>query len=157
MKVDIKTEGFADLERELQRIGTATAQKASLRRALRKAAVPMAAAAFDMAPDDPSTTSKDLRASIGIGTKLTPRQARMHRKMFKNDRAAVEMFVGAGNVPQAHLQEFGTSHHPAQPFMRPAFDQEAMPTLDRLKAEIRADIQKVLARQARRAARAAGG
>ena len=39
-----------------------------------------------------------LKISIGTGTKLTRRQAQQHRKMFKDDRASVEMFVGAGGL-----------------------------------------------------------
>ena len=75
--------------------------------------------------------------------------------MFRDDRAAVEVFAGAGALPQAHLQEFGTRHHPAQPFMRPAFDAEGRKTLDRLATEMWADIERTAARQARRAARLA--
>ena len=65
------------------------------------------------------------------------------------------MFVGAGPLPSAWTQEFGTRHHSAQPFMRPAFDQDHLSLLDRLKVELWADIQKAIARAERRAARLA--
>jgi HK97 gp10 family phage protein len=151
MKTIVRLEGFADLERELQRLGKVTTQKASLRRALRKAAQPVADMAQSLAPRDTDT----LQVSVGIGTKLTKRQARLHRKMHANDRAAVEMFVGAGGLARATQMEFGNFKDAPQPFMRPAWDAEGMATLDRLKTELWADIQREIARQERRAARRA--
>ena len=148
----VKLEGFAELERELERLGKAATQKASLRRALRKAAGPLADKAQAMAPVGATGT---LAPSVSVGTRLSQRQGRMHRRMFRNDRAAVEMFVGAGPLSSAHTQEFGTVHHAPQPFLRPAFDQDKMAMLDRLKAEIWADIQRTIARAERRAARLA--
>jgi hypothetical protein len=44
---------------------------------------------------------------------------------------------------------------PAQPFARPAWDADGKKMLDRLKAELWADIQKTVARAERRAARLA--
>jgi HK97 gp10 family phage protein len=149
MKASVKLEGFAELEAELERLGKATTQKASLRRAARKALEPVAAAAERMAP----RLTGALQLSIGVGTRLTKRQAKLHRKIVRDDRAAVEVFVGAGGLAQATQMEFGNFKDGPQPFMRPAWDAEAMPTLDRLKAEIWADIQKTLARQARKAGR----
>jgi HK97 gp10 family phage protein len=152
MSITVRTEGFAELERELERIGRTTAQKASLRRALRKAAEPLAAIAQGMAPVGGTGA---LSTSVGIGTRLSNRQQRQHRRMFRDDRAAVEVFVGAGPLASAHTQEFGTINHAPQPFMRPAWDQDKMALLERLKAEIRADIERTVARAERRAARLA--
>ena len=152
MSATVKLEGFRELERELARLGTHTARRASARRSLRKAAEPMVGVAQGMAPRGDTQT---LAPSISIGTKLSKRQAGMHRKMFRDDRAAVEMFVGAGPLSSAHTQEFGTIHHAPQAFMRPAWDQEQGPMLERLKAELWADIQKSVARAERRAARLA--
>ena len=148
----VKLEGFRELERVLERLGKATTQKASLRRALRKAAEPLAAKAQAMAPV--GDTGR-LAPSVSVSTRLSQRQGRMHRRMFRNDRAAVEMFVGAGPLSSAHTQEFGTVHHAPQPFLRPAWDSDKGAMLDRLKAEIWADIQKAVARAERRAARLA--
>lgn len=152
MTATIRLEGFRELDAELAKLERPTARKASARRALKKAAQPMAAAAEAMAPRGDTLT---LAPSISVGTKLSKRQASAHRKMFRDDRAAVEMFVGAGPLPSAHTQEFGTINHAPQAFMRPAFDQEVMPTLDRLKAELWADITKSIARANRRASRGA--
>ena len=148
----VKLEGFKEIEAELAKLGNPNQRKASARRALRKSAQPMADLAQSMAPRGDTGT---LAPSISVGTKLSKRQRGLHRRMFRNDRAAVEMFVGAGPLSSAHTQEFGTINHGPQPFMRPAFDQEAKPMLERLKAELWDDIQKAVARAERRAARLA--
>ena len=148
----VRLEGFRELEAELAKLATPAARKASARRSLRKAAEPMAALAQSNAPRGETNT---LAPSVTIGTKLSKRQRGLHRRMFRDDKMAVEMFVGAGPLSSAHAQEFGTRFHAPQAFMRPAFDAEAMPTLDRLKAELWADIQKAVARAERRAARLA--
>lgn len=152
MSTSIKLEGFKELDDALQALGKATTQKASLRRALRKAAEPMAEIASSNAPRGGTGT---LATSVSVSTKLSPRQAKLHRKMFRNDKAAVEMFVGAGPLPSAHTQEFGTIHNGPQPFMRPAWDQDQKVMLERLKTEIASDIEKTVARANRKAARQA--
>lgn len=156
MSVTVKLSGFKELEQQLDRLSK-SAGKAVLRRALIKSAHPMAELAFNMAPDDPETNGNDLRASIGVGTKLSTRQAKLHRKMFRNDKAAVEVFVGAGNLPHAHLQEFGTFKMGPQPFMRPAWDQDKHALLDRLSDELWAELSKAIRRADAKAARQAGG
>ena len=152
MSVTVKLEGFSDLAKELEALGKATTQKASLRRAMKKAAQPLADLAQGLAPVG---DTRRLAPSITVGTKLSKRQSKLHRKMFRNDRAAVEMFVGAGPLSSAHTQEFGTIHHAPQPFMRPAWDQDQGAMLERLKAEVATDIAKAVARAERRAARLA--
>ena len=152
MAVKMRLEGFAELERELDRLGRATTQKASLRRSLKKAAQPMAALAQGMAPRGETGM---LASSVTVSTKLSKRQRGLHRRMFRDDRAAVEMFVGAGPLASAHTQEFGARHHAAQPFMRPAWDQDREAMLGRLKAALWTDIQKAVARAEKRAARLA--
>jgi len=149
MTVTMRLEGFSNFEKELAKLEKLAKRKAVARRALKKAAQPMADLAANMAPSDDG----DLKASIGVSTKLSSRQAGMHRKMFRNDRAAVEMFVGAGPLPSAHLQEFGTVDHGPQPFMRPAWDQDHINLLARLGDEMAKEIDKALTRAARRAAR----
>lgn len=151
MSVRIQLEGFAELERALLQLGKTATQKASLRRAAIKSLRPLADVAQALAPRDTGT----LAISVGVGTKLTRRQAALHRRMFRSDKAAVEVFAGAGGLAQATQMEFGNFKDAPQPFLRPAWDAEALRTLDRLKVEIWADIQRTAARQARRAARQA--
>jgi len=150
MSVTMKLEGFAELDRELEKL-TKAAGKGALRRALRTSAEPLAEKMRGGAPTDDS----DLVDSIAVSTKLSPRQRGQHRKMVRDDKASVEMFVGAGPLPQAHLQEFGTIHHAPQPWARPAWDSDKTAMLDRLKTELWTEIQKAVGRAERKAARAA--
>lgn len=149
MKEVFSTSGFAELDAALAQIEKTATAKAVMRRSLKKAAQPMA----DMAQSGAPVLSGTLQESVAISTKLSKRQKSLHRKMFKNDKAAVEMFVGAGPLSSAHNQEFGNEHNAPQPFMRPAWDAEAKPTLERIGVEMWADIKKTAARAARKAAK----
>jgi HK97 gp10 family phage protein len=151
MSVTVRLEGFKELEAELEKLSKA-AGKGAIRRSLKKAAQPLADLAQSMAPRGDTHT---LAPSVTVGTRLSKRQAGMHRRMFRDDRASVEMFVGAGPIPSAHTQEFGTIYHPPQPFLRPAWDQDQRALLDRLSALMWQEIQKSVARAERRAARQA--
>jgi HK97 gp10 family phage protein len=153
MAVTVKIEGLRELDAALAELPKSTG-KAVLRRVLKARAEPIASAMRGMAPDDPATGGNDLRSSIGVGTKLSRRQAGLHRKMFRDDKASVEMFVGAGPVPHAHLQEFGTSRHGPQAFARPAWDSGKGAILDGIAEDLWSEISKSAARLARKAARA---
>ena len=168
--VTMKLEGFAELDLQLEKLSK-SAGKGVLRRSLKKAAEPMAEIARALAPDDPSSGGFDLRKSIKVGTRLSRSQKRAHRKMFRNDKASVEMFVGAGPLGQAIYTEFGTApfinggHYAgtqnpgirAQPYMRPAFESDKMAMLERLKSELWSELKKSIIRADRKAARAARG
>lgn len=151
MVTTVKIEGLAELDQQLANL-TKAAGKGVLRRSLKKAAKPMADRMSDLAPRG-TTATDQLAESITIGTRLSSRQARMHRKMFRDDRASVEMFVGPGPDPAAWNQEFGNVNHGAQPFARPAFDSEVKPTLDRLGRLLWEELDKSLLRAARKAAK----
>jgi HK97 gp10 family phage protein len=96
--------------------------RATLRRALVKAANPVAVVARSLAPDDPSTPAPDLKSSIDVATQLT----RRHRGAQQNE---VEVYVGptkqAGRavLNYAAIQEFGSYKQTARPFMRPAWER----------------------------------
>jgi HK97 gp10 family phage protein len=168
MGTSVKLSGFRELERELQKLSK-SAGKATLRRSLKKAAKPMAEAMRDRAPRG-DTASDDLAESIAISTKLSKRQASRHRRMFRNNRASVEMFVGPGPLPQAIYTEFGTaphinkgkyagSQHPGtapQPYVRPAWDGGHDALLKRLKEDLWVEIRKSINRAEARAAKARG-
>jgi hypothetical protein len=150
MVMKIRTEGFKELDDALGELSKA-AGKGVLRRALLSAAEPMAAVAKSYAPDDPNTGGFDLKSSIIAGTRLSRAQTKAHRKMFRDDRAAVEVFVGPGPLPQAVQQEFGNINHGPQPYLRPAFDQDAGALVDRLGVELADEVAKAVARARRRA------
>jgi HK97 gp10 family phage protein len=149
-----KIEGLRELEAALADLPQATGKNV-LRRVLLKRAQPMAEDMRARAPDDPETHGYDLRNSITASTRLSPRQAGIHRKMFRDERSSVEVFVGAGPVPHAHMQEYGTVNHGPQAFARPAWDVGQGRLLDGLKDDIWAEIKKSADRLARKTARLA--
>lgn len=153
MTENIRLTGFAELDAMFEELEKHATRKAVARRSLRKAAQPMADLANRLKPNDPATAGAEDAIQIAVSTVLSPRQRRAHRRLFRDDRAAVEMFVGAQPHPAAHNQEFGNVNHPPQPFMRPAWDQDHRALLDRLKPELWADIERTIARARRRAAR----
>lgn len=150
MKTTVSVDGLRELDAALSDLPKATGKNV-MRRALRKVAEPIAADMKSMAPVDEG----DLRDGIGVGTKLTRRQASQHRKMFRDDKASVEMFVGAGAHPQAHLREFGGDGNAPHPFARPAWDRHKGQAVDTIKAELWGEIDKAAKRLARKAARLA--
>ncbi|MCJ8139567.1 HK97-gp10 family putative phage morphogenesis protein [Falsirhodobacter halotolerans] len=149
MKLTVRTSGFRELDAALKQFKKSTA-KGVMRRALKAAAQPMADLGSSLAPRGDTET---LAPSVTAGAKLSKRQKAMHRKMFRSDKASVEMFVGAGPLSSAHNQEFGNINHGAQPFMRPAWDREAKPTLARLGDEMGKEIDKTAKRVPARAAK----
>jgi len=148
----VPVEGLRELDRALAELPNSTG-KAVLRRTLLKAGQPMADMMKSLAPDDPETGGRDLKSSISVGTKLSKRQAKIHRKMFKNDKASAEAFVGPGPDPAAWNQEFGNINHPAQSFARPAWDGQKGKALDIIKTEMWGEIDRAAKRLAKKAAR----
>ena len=150
--VTVKVEGFAEIEREMEKLSFSVG-RGVLRRSLKKAGQPMADLMKNLAPRGDTATDR-LAESITIGPKLSNRQAGQHRKMFLNDKSAAEMFVGPGPDPAAWKQEFGNVNHGAQSFARPAWDAEAQKTVNRLGPLLWDEMEKSVARAARKAARA---
>lgn len=153
MSVSVSMTGLRDLEKQIERLRPATG-KGALRSSLRSVAEPLAADMRQRAPADPNG-QQSLKTSIGVGTRLEKRQAGLHRKMFRDDKASVEIFVGpsyslGGGGRHGHLQEFGTRHHPAQPFARPAWDAARGSLLDRLSAAMWANVERSISRADRR-------
>lgn len=150
----VRIEGYAELNNALRELPKAT-QKNVLRRVLLQRAQPIADTARALAPDDPKTGGNDLHSSVAVSTKLSPRQAGIHKKMFRNDKASAEVFAGAGPLPQAHLMEFIGGAGGPQPFMRPAWDATKDAVLDGISDDLWKEIAAAAKRLANKAARAA--
>ena len=144
-KTTVKIEGLRELDRALGQLPKAVA-KSMGRQVLRDAAEPMARAARQLAPRD----EYHLYESIDVSTRLNRRQRAMHRETAAETFS--EMFVGTNN-PAGVQQEFGNERHAAQPFMRPAWDAEKMPTLERISNSLWLRIEQAAARVARKAAK----
>lgn len=148
-KTVVRIEGLKEISDALQELPKATGKNV-VRRILKDRAEPFAETARSLVPVDQG----HLRESITVSTRLTRRQRSQHRKAGPND---VEVFIGPNADPAAHLQEFGSSRHPAQPFMRPAWDQNKDAALDGIAQDLWAEIEKAVARRARKLAKAAKG
>lgn len=137
----VKIEGLKELERSLMALGKVTAKNVA-RRVLMKAGKPIAEDAAQNAPDD---TGKLIR-SVAATT----------RNPKRNKKASpIEVHVGPGRAPKAHLQEFGSRRHGPQPYLRPAWDSGKGPALDSIKGDLADEIAAGAKRQARKAARLA--
>ncbi|GLV21994.1 hypothetical protein TomMM35A_18470 [Sphingobium sp. TomMM35A] len=162
----IKVQGLRELDQALGQLRTKAIAKGTVERALLSAAAPMHQMAQDMAPGrtDPGeviTYGKGesrrvrlpgtMKALVQIGKRLTPRQAAQARKQGKH---FAEVYVGTRD-PMAHLEEFGSVNQIAHPFMRPAFDSQAEPTIRRFVETLKSELDKTAAREARRTARLA--
>jgi len=145
--ITVRTRGFKALDRELAKLPGSTG-KAAMTRALLEAAEPLARSFRSGAPKATSTLSE----SIDAGRKLSQRQAAVDRQILGSSRTMAKAYVGAGVLPQAHMQEFGTQHHGPQPFARPAWELGKFALLERIKVEAWLQIRKSLARAERRAA-----
>lgn len=144
----VRIDGLKELDKALGELPKATA-KATLRRVLKDAGEPVARAMRRLAPTD----DYHLHDSIDVSTRLSRRQAGLHRK--EGGRAFQEMFVGTNN-PAGVQQEFGNERHPAQPFARPAWDAEKGNTLNHIANALWGEIEKSAQRLAKKASRSKG-
>jgi HK97 gp10 family phage protein len=147
--VSIKVEGLKESEAALadlmENLGVSQATaKNTLRRALIYAARPIEDEASASAP----VRRGHLKMSISTGTKLSRRQKSQHSK-----ESPVEVFVGAGPLPQAHLQEFGTHNQPPQRFLTPAVDHNIEQVTRRFSEQLRIEVEKTAERARRKLAK----
>lgn len=147
LKTTVHIEGLAEVKTALRELLPDRTARNVMKRVLTQMAQPIAATAESLAP---KRTGR-LKRRIGVGTKLSRRQRAMHRRVDQND---VEVFVGAGPLPQAHLREYGADHHVAQPFMRPAWDMHKAGVVSGIADAMWREIEKAAARQARKATKA---
>lgn len=142
MKDVITVQGLDSVAYALRNLFPKSEADGILRRVLTARGKPIAAAAAARAPQ----LTGELRRSITVSTKLSKRQRSIHKKVDPGD---VEVFVGAGAIPQAHLTEYGTSREKAQPFMRPAWDQARVAILKDLASDLWNEIAARAARGSR--------
>lgn len=155
-RTTVKLTGFKELNKALNELPRA-AHSGALRRAGTKAMKPMADLATKLAPNDPKTQAPDdLATSIILSSKARVGRGGLEG-VEKGTRANIHMGPGVDlpRYARAVVMEFGSFKDQPQPYMRPAFEQDGSAVIDRLKPLLRAEIDKVVARIARSAARAA--
>lgn len=141
-KQRVTIDGLKDLDSALSALPRSVGKKVA-RDVLRDSAEPMARTARQLAPRD----EYHLYDSIDVSTRLNSRQRSLHRE--EATPTFQEMFVGTNN-PAGVQQEFGNERHPAQPFLRPAWDAEKTPTLNRIANSLWFHIEKAARRLARK-------
>lgn len=144
----VKVEGLRELGEALKDLPK-SAQKATLRRVLKKAAEPTQASW--KAKVRPRRDTGHYEESIVIGTKLTRRQAKFAKKEGKSFS---EIHVGTSD-PAGVQDEFGNYRQPANPSARPAWEETQDQALKIIRDELGGEIEKTRARLARKAARLA--
>lgn len=171
-------EGLRGLDQAFQQLTRATARNVA-RRSLKAGGQIIADKASDLAPDDPRTAAPDLRTSITVSTKLKNPAGKREfaaeikksgsvssavsaltkaRSKTKGAAPVVMMFVGPAGDPAryAHFPEFGTVNHAPQPYMTPAFESEKMNALRAIEGSLKTEMNKAIARAARKAAKMRG-
>lgn len=127
--------GLSSFQKRMRAIPQAA--RNAVQPALVKSAEEIAALQRALAPDDPATSAPDLKSSIAVTGpgQTTPPYSQPGGSMVVPENAAA---ITAGNtdVRYPHLQEFGTSHHAAQPFFWPGFRMGRKRALNRIKRAI---------------------
>lgn len=171
MKTTVSVKGLRELDAALAEFSKSTA-RSIVRRALLKAAQPMADEAKRLAPVA-AVDGGQLRNSIKVTTAKPPghkskaafsaamkagatgAQAGAAQRAYnrENPGAFAEVFVAPDKLAQAWPQEVGTVNHPPQPYMRPAFEAKKDEAIEILATEIKAEIGKAAERARRKALR----
>lgn len=131
--ITMKIEGGAELASMLNSLPRAVRLQIT-KAVLIEAAEPMVAVARKMAPRRPGLP--DLADNIEIGN---PRAGGMDK--FGDEKAATVVWGPTKNFFYGYYQEWGTVHHGAHPFMRPAFDGQAERSLGIIRTRTWEHIQ----------------
>ena len=145
----IEIEGLKDLDDALTELAeefSVRNAKTVLRGALRDGGRIIADAGEANAP----RLSGGLAQSYTVGTKLSRRQKRAHKK-----ESAIEVFVGPTPHPKSVQTEFGNAHQAPQPHLRPAWDSNNRHVLNVIINQAKERLEKTRQRLARRAERLA--
>lgn len=133
--IHFEIKGAKELEDALRKLPQEIAGKV-LREALRNSAEEMAETSRRLAP---RSNNPGVHGHMADSIKL---RAKTEEDLFD---VTVNLTLGPD---QAHFYgsfgEFGTKHETARPFMRPGFDQEAHPTIDRFSVLLWKAIEKAV-------------
>lgn len=131
------------LERNLRSFKSKIDRSAK-RSALQKAARPMLRAAKDKVPKRHGHLKKSLIIKVRTNKRSKDVIAYVGPKSSYKATSPSGRTIRPSHY--AHLVEFGTSHSPAQPFMRPAFDSAANDALQVYARELKKDIPRLAKR-----------
>src|SRR5690606_16292460 len=159
MQFDVDVKGLAEIERKLKLLPQRLGQNA-MRRALRKGAnvIRDAARANAKRIDDPETREQ-IWENIAVASGGSRRERSAGGPMMRvgvlggaknyRNKSGTYHVGGSKNNPGGdtwywRLLEFGTSNMAAQPFMRPAAREAAVPALNAIAAAMEKEVDKEL-------------
>lgn len=145
----VAIEGLSELLDSLKELPTVTGKNV-LKRVARARLQPIADAASAKAPK----RTGFLKAHIVVSPKLSA-----HQKSFDAVEGEYTIAMHAGVESSrasyyAHIDEFGSRHQRATPYMRPAWDEGKSGLTKDLAADLWAEIEKAANRLAKKAAKA---
>lgn len=169
----VKLQGFKECDAALGELNKATARHVLLR-VLKRAGERIAEAARRLVPKRTGLLARSIIVSTRLanpvgkkeyadtlaagGTKAEAVAAlRGARRAAKGEGGFAEMYVGAGQVPHAHMVEYGSVNNRPQPYLRPAFDAEKDAALGIIARDLEGEIAKAAARAAAKGLRRSGG
>lgn len=153
--------GARELERALNALGQDRLIKATLKRALVDASKPAVSTAQRLA----AKHTGRMAAKVAVSTTLSRRQRR--GQGYKHNPTTAYVWIGSAPRGPGTLTEFGTGPRfhrrsrkfvgaaPAQPFLRPAWEQHKEQILRDFSKQLWIQIEKSAKRLARRQAKAA--
>lgn len=151
MKTTVRVEGLRQLGEAMKELGTEVAMRISASMTGAAAKV-IKTAAIQNVETSPSIETYSLRDSI-IVKKIPKSQSRLTSEHIVTVRGRGKVSKKTGvrqtSAPHASLVEFGTVNMPAEPFLRPAFDQRKTEAVQVMKET----GEKRIAAAARKAAK----
>lgn len=153
MRIDFKTEGFAELERALAEDLPKAVAKGALRRAAIAAMEPLREQMGALAPKETGQLARSMRTQ--------PVKAQRAKGSVRFERqSGVQVQTGpapASLIDRANagFQEFGTVEMTANPYARPAAIEKAKAVIASVKIELTAQIAAAKQRIAKKLAKGA--
>jgi len=149
-RVTVKTTGFKEVEAALFELKSATA-KGVARRVLKRVGGILKSKVEDLTPR--SLPDQGLEGHAKDSYAVSSRVSRGAYRSERNERKGlVFMYVGT-NSPVAFWQEFGTVNHAPRGYFRKAWAQTREEMLAQLSVQMRAEVDKAVARARRKAGR----
>lgn len=141
-RTSITLKGAKDLERVLKALPEKMAQRA-LFSGLNFASKPMLDEMKRLVHVRAGGAIKSFTGGKGRRPGLLKASLRRRRaKSSGGGKTTATIEVGSFGVFYAHLEEYGTKHSPAHPFIRPAFDKHARETIDRMGTQLGKRVEK---------------
>ena len=152
MSIKFKVEGLKEMDAQLKALGDSQSKQV-VRRTLKQLGNPIMEEAKDLAPiDNTRDDGPHLYEMIKVSSSLEAK----HKRRLGSQKGTISMYVGPDRRAfHANLQEYGTEHHAAQPYMRPAWDKHKGMLIGRLKDLLWENIQRRLRLNAKASAKAA--